>query len=203
MTAAPPLQRRLRPSATDAAFRALIAEAGQDVRALVSALVSGDLTPAEWSDQMLETLAHAHAEAGYRGRLRAGDLAPYDRDDLRFGQLVAQEQMAWLWKFQRDLEGGRYGTGEPDAAAIQRRAAMYVTRLYGTANEAWGLTVNEPLWWRLGDSEESCRSCPRLAEGSPYAPGALRVWPKSGATECNINCKCRVTTADGRECFGP
>lgn len=203
MTVAAPLQRRLRPSATDTAFRSLVAEARQDVRALATALVSGDLTPAQWSDQMLETLVQAHAEAGYRGRLRAGDLAPYDRDDLRFGQLVAQEQMAWLWKFQRDLEGGRYGTGEPDAAAIQRRAQLYVTRLYGTANEALALVAgdDEEWVWSLGVGD-TCSGCIRLAQNSPYR-GRPPTMPKMGQTPCLANCLCSCQASSGLETFAP
>lgn len=195
------LQRRLQPSSTTQAFRTLVAQASADVRALVGRLVDGDLTPFEWADAMQETLAVAHAQAGYRGRLRAGDTAPYDRDDTRFGALVAQEEARFLWRFRGDIERGRYGVDEPNEEAIARRAAMYTAKLWATANEAWALTLDEPLWWRLGDAEENCRGCVRLAEHSPYAPGTLNVWPKSGATECLLGCHCWIETRGGERGF--
>lgn len=203
MIVAAPLTRRLRPSSTGTAFRQLIAEAGQDVRALVASLVAGDLTPAEWSDQMLESLASAHAEAGYRGRLRAGDHAAYDRDDVRFGQLVAQEEMQYLWRFAREIEAGRYGTEEVDAAAVLRRAMLYVARLYGTANEALVLVAgDDETWiWELG-AGDTCAGCVRLAQNSPYR-GRPPTMPKMGQTPCLSNCLCRAFTTSGLEAFQP
>lgn len=197
------LQRRLRPSATDTAFRSLVAEAGKDVRALVDALTAGDLTPAEWHDQMLETLAGAHAEAGYRGRLRAGDTAPYDRDDVRFGQLVAWEEQPYLDGFRRDLESGKYAEGDAGRLAITRRALMYVNRLYGTANEAVVLVAgDEELWhWRRGKTD-SCSACVRLEENSPYR-GHPPTTPRSGATPCLSSCGCTCTSSSGLETFAP
>lgn len=204
MTAAP-LTRRLRPSATDRAFRALIAQAGQDVRALVDRLVSGELDTSAWAGAMEETLAHAHAEAGYRGRLRAGDLAPFDRDDERFGALVAQEESAYLWRFRQDLEADKFGIDEPETEKIQRRALLYVARLYGTANEALALAAggDEEWVWVLGETDATCTDCMRLATGSPYRAGALPTYPRSGTTRCLGNCKCEIRTASGLHGFAP
>lgn len=195
------LTRRLQPSATDRAFRAVVADAGKDVRALVSLLVAGDLTPAEWHDQMLEALAQAHAEAGYRGRVRAGDTAPFERDDIRFGQLVAQEEQRFLDGFRRDLEAGRYADS-PDA--IGRRADLYVQRLYGTANEALALTVggDGERWHWVRGKDDSCRSCIRLEENSPYN-GLPPTLPRMGRTECLSACGCRAFSDSGLETFAP
>lgn len=198
------LDRRLQLKPTDTAFRTLVAATEGRVRALVDRLVAGDLDTAAWQDRMLETLAEAHAQAGYRGRLRAGDTAPYDRDDTRFGALVADEEARFLWRFRRDIEGGRYGADEPETEAIARRALFYVSRLYGTANEALALTADEPIWWRLGEPESShCRSCPRLAENSPYPPGQLPTVPRGNQTTCKQNCLCWLETASGLIGFTP
>src|SRR5438552_3594131 len=135
------LERRLRPT-TAAPFRALLADVGGDVRETTAALAGGKIGVDEWHGIVLETLAEAHAQAGYLGRVRAGDTAPFDADDARFGQLVAQEEMPFLDGFRDDIAAGRY-TGEEgtlDAGQVERRAQMYVARLYGTANEALGLT---------------------------------------------------------------
>lgn len=199
------LTRRLRPSSTDRAFRTLVGEAEQDLGALVSALAQGDLSAAEWHDQVLEVLVHAHAEAGYRGRLRAGDEAAFDRDDVRFGQLVVQEEMQFLDGFRRDLETGRY-TGEDgslDAAAVGRRANLYAARLYGTANEALALVAgDEEVWvWKTAPGE-TCSGCVRLEENSPYR-GMPPTLPKMCRTPCLSNCKCACYSESGLETFAP
>lgn len=197
--------RRLRP-ATAAPFRALIAHVGEDLREITAALASRTISTPEWGGLMLEALAHGHAEAGYLGRVRAGDTAPFDLDDRRFGALVAQEEAPYLNAFEQDLLGGKYTQedGTLDVERIQRRAALYVARIYGTANEALSLTIDEPIWWRLGEPETShCRECPALAAGSPYAPGTLPTVPLGNATSCLSQCLCWLETASGLIGFHP
>jgi len=200
------LQRRLRP-ATAAPFRQLLADTGSDVAETTAALAAGKIGLDEWHGILLETLAEAHAQAGYLGRLRAGDRAAFDDDDTRFGRLVAQEEMPFLDGFRDDLAAGRYGTPELvpglDLNAIQRRAAMYVTRLSGTANEALALVADEEIEWLLGETEATCIDCMRLATGSPYQVGTLPTYPRSGGTRCLSNCMCEIRTASGLEGFRP
>lgn len=198
------LQRRLRQPVTDAAFARFVADASADVREIVKSLASGKISVPEWGGVMLDALAEAHAQAAFLGRQRAGDLAPFDRDDQRFGQLVAQEEWPFLQGFERDLMAGRYTSAEGglDVAAVGRRANLYVARTWGTANEALALTADEPIWWRLGDADH-CRSCVALADGSPYRPGALPTVPRGGKTECLVSCACSLVTASGLRGFAP
>lgn len=192
------------PPPSDAAFRRLVHRADRELRGHVAALATGDLTPEEWHGRMLATLAEAHAQAGYQGRLRAGDTAPFDADDRRFGQLVAQEELSFLDAFRRDLEGGRYmgEDGALDEAAVVRRTEMYAARLHGTANEALALVADEEIAWVLGDTDH-CRSCLRLAENSPYRAGMLPTVPRGGRTICLVACGCRIETASGLVGFAP
>jgi hypothetical protein len=200
---AAPLQRRLQPSATDTAFRTLVVATEGQVRALVDRLTAGDLTPDEWQQRMLGTLAEAHAQAGYRGRLRAGDHAPYDRDDVRFGALVAQEEAQFLWGFTREIEAGKYGIDEPDVEAIARRAGLYAKRIAGTANEALALVAGGDgvTWvWRTAPGE-TCPDCLRLEAHSPYRQ--LPTTPRAGDTACLSNCHCVAYSSSGLETFSP
>jgi hypothetical protein len=200
----PDLQRRLRESVTDTAFHRFVAETTADVEEITAHLAGGKIGVEEWSGIMLDTLAEAHAQAGFLGRQRAGDRAPFDTDDTRFGQLVAQEEWPFLSGFAHDIATGRY-TGEDgtlDVEAIRRRAGLYVARVFGTANEALLLTSGEKVWWILGDKDH-CSGCLRLAAGSPYGPGELKVAPRSGATQCLSQCGCVCRTDSGLETFNP
>jgi hypothetical protein len=203
VTAAAPLQRRLQPSATDTAFRVFISDVSRGIQYLVDRLTAGELTPDEWEQKMLNQLTAAHAQAGYRGRLRAGDHAPYDRDDTRFGYLVAQEEAGFLHGFRVDIESGRYGVDEPDTEAIARRASLYAQRIYGTANEALALVAggDDVTWeWKTSPGE-TCPDCLRLEAHSPYRQ--LPTTPRAGDTICISNCKCSVQSSSGLETFAP
>lgn len=197
------LTRRLRP-ATAAPFRQLIADAGQDIRETTAALAAGKIGPDEWHGILLETLAEAHAQAGYLGRLRAGDRAPFDEDDSRFGMLVAQEEMPFLDGFRDELAAGRYRDedGALDAGKMERRAQLYVQRLMGTANEALALVAGDREEWIWEAEPDPCPDCARLAAHSPY-PGAPPTMPGECATRCLTNCRCIAYTASGLRGFAP
>lgn len=188
----------------DRALHRLAAQTEGKLAALVDHLAAGALTAATWHGRALAVLADAHALAGYHGRVRAGDTAPYDVDDVRFGALVAQEEQPYLERFAAELAGDRYrdAAGALDREAVTARARLYSARLYGTANEALVLVDGARVWWRLGDTDH-CRQCVALAEGSPYEPGALRVYPRTNATLCKQNCGCRVETESGLATFTP
>jgi hypothetical protein len=197
--------RRLRPSVTDAAFHRFVGEVQGDVRETIEHLARGRIRVEEWADIMLDTLAEAHAQAGYLGRQRAGDRAPFDQDDTRFGQLVAQEEWPYLSGFAHDIATGRY-TGEDgllEMADVQRRANLYVARTYGTANEALALTAGgDEVWhWKRG-KHDSCSACVRLEENSPYQ-GPPPTLPRMNQTPCLQNCGCVAYTASGLHGFAP
>lgn len=198
------LTRRLRESVTDTAFHRFTREVTADVDEITAHLAGGKIGVEEWAGIMLDTLAEAHAQAGFLGRQRAGDRAPFDTDDTRFGRLVAQEEWPYLSGFAHDIATGRY-TGEDgalDVEAVGRRAGLYVARTYGTANEALALTDGGEIAWLLGPADH-CRSCLTLAANSPYPPGSLPTVPRGGKTVCLQNCACRLETASGLRGFAP
>jgi hypothetical protein len=198
------LERRLRP-ATAAPFRQLLADVGADLRETTASMASGQIGVEEWGGIVLETLAHGHAQAAYLGRVRAGDGAPFDQDDERFGALVAQEEQPFLQGFAADLAAGRYQgeDGGFDHAAAGKRLALYVARLHGTANEALALTAgDEEAWTWTRGKKDSCASCVTLEANSPYS-GLPPTLPRMGQTECLSNCGCRCVSSSGLETFSP
>jgi len=190
--------RAARPTQAD--FDRLLAQKRVEVANLARHVVAGTLTPEDWAERMRAILIQGHARAGFLGRQRGGDLAPYDSDDTEFGRMVAADEQPFLDRFHADLESGRYEDedGRLLLLPVLGRAEMYVQRMLGTANEAFlGTSGSELIWWLLGDSEESCDECPALAAGSPYTAATLSRTPGDCSTPCMTNCKCRLARADG------
>lgn len=203
----PPLIPTLaRAEATDAQFRRLVYATDRTLRGLARELASDTIMVSEWQHRMLTTLAEAHAQAGYHGRQRAGDLAPFDADDARFGNLAAQEELPFLQAFAYDVMGERYRdeSGKLDAERVTQRAEMYLSRLYGTANEALALVDGGLIYWVLGEPETNhCTDCPELARNSPYFPGQLPTVPRGNQTICLGGCLCSLRTESGLVGFQP
>lgn len=173
-----------------------------DLSALAGKYAGGDLTPDEFGDRVAALLEDAHAYSVMLGRHLAGDDAPAEADDRKFGELVVDGEAEYLARFVKDLDGGRYRDeeGNEDEGAIGRRASLYASRMVGTGNEAFALTSDEGGWeWRLGGAELHCGECPDLAAGSPYeTPPA---YPGANSTPCLSNCLCSLVRSDGVEGF--
>lgn len=191
-------------ASADADFRRMVSNVERKLQGLAKAVAREEITPAWWWNEMLEELASAHARAGFHGRQRAGDLAPFDVDDTRFGALAAQEELPFLQAFQWDLMGERYRDedGALDAAAIGRRAEFYLSRLYATANEAMAWTDGGRVHWRLGAADH-CSDCLELAQRSPYEIDRLPTVPGASQTLCKMACACFLETESGLRGFRP
>jgi hypothetical protein len=171
-----------------------------EVKDLVFRHVAGLLPPDEFGRELHAILLRGHATAGYLGRKRAGDMAPYDADDTEFGKMIAAEQQPFLDGFVADLEGSRYEgeDGRQMALPILRRAEMYVDRMRGSANEAFVLASGprELFWWKR-HSSESCPGCEAIAAGNPYNASTLPAFPADASQPCRTNCRCRLERGDG------
>lgn len=169
--------------------------AGRRTKRLVQKYADEKLTAQEFREQFRDLLADRHGRAGYLGRLRGGADWEFDDDDREFGQVIADAEDEFLEAFAMDLDLGRYRTpkGDPDVAAINRRAQMYVKKLRATSNEAFTGTAatDDHIHWIMAAAEH-CEDCKRMARNSPYAPEDLHIYPGSGETACLTNCKCRL-----------
>lgn len=189
------------------AFLALHADTSAEARALVAQVAAGEIGPRQFGELFAALLEEAHTEAVVLGRSHAGDTAPLEADDRRFAAAVMDHEAAFLAGFVRDLEDDRYldaeGSFRIEAAA--QRAGMYVGRLTGTANEAWGLTLPPEttlLYWTLGANDDrNCPDCPALESRSPYRPEEMPTWPGRSETQCLSRCRCSVHTAAGQTGF--
>lgn len=181
-----------------AALSRLVRGAKEQLSKLSASVFNGEITPAEFGTRTARMLEDWHGYAGYLGRAHAGDEAPFDEDDRKFGRLIVNEaggQIDYLSAFVEDLESGRYPTQE----AIRARANLYAHRLVGTANEAWSLSQYPTTFftWHLG-AAESCEDCISYANSGPYTEETLPAYPGDGQSQCNTNCKCYLTTNEGQ-----
>jgi hypothetical protein len=193
---------RSRPSQAD--LDVMLTGKRGEVKDIVFRHVAGILPAESFEDEVRSVLIRGHAQAGYLGRRRAGDFAPYDADDTEFGRMIAEEQQEFLQGFVEELREGRYEgeDGRPLAEPILRRAQLYVERMRGSANEAFRLASlpKEQIEWRLG-SADHCSQCLALAAGSPYATDVLRQVPRDDSTICRQNCACLLVRDDGVTAF--
>jgi len=85
-----------------------------------------------------------------------------------------------------------------DERNINLRLRLYAERLRGTAN--WGaidmLSPTDEIYWRDRKDESECADCPEFAK-NVYVKGTLPAVPGDGHTECGVNCRCHLETADG------
>lgn len=164
--------------------------------------------PSDWYFDVATALQDGHVGAWRAGRHLAGDLAPNSPLDVLAGQAIMDEEAFWLQRFVADLEAERYvdADGRLRVELVQQRLALYVSKLRGTANQAFveHARPDEVFEWRLGAVERHCDDCPRLAAMSPWARDELFTYPSQGGTPCLGNCKCiLVRASDGMRAFAP
>lgn len=166
---------------------------------------TGSLSVDEAVSRGLAAFLESHANASHAGRALNGVSHGVDAADRALGRVTAMEQAVYFEKFAASLEGGKYqrDDGTLDEAAIERRAGLYTTRLRGTANEAWALSLpdDDLVIWELGGSEESCSVCPDLAAQGPYKRAELPTFPGANETPCLFNCNCQLRSQSGTEAF--
>ena len=186
----------------------LMEETGKQVDALVLAWSVGGIGPDAFVNELLGIVGGAHGQACYVGRQWGGVTEPLNENDAAFADSVVAEQRPFAQGFASDLSAGRYGqpggTGAaaPKAAQVQHRAAMYVDRVWGTAQEAWAMTLPEDtqINWVLDPHEQHhCEDCPKRADGSPYTPATLPGVPGDGSTACVTACRCHLETTGGEQ----
>jgi len=196
------LQKRQGVKPTDANFGSLVLSTRQTLNSLIDSLSGGDLDTFTFGLRMSDALREAHTEAVIMGRNLAGDLDPRELDDELFGALVMRDQDKFLARFVGDISAGRYSNpdGSLKLSQIKARAALYATRLRGTANDVFVLASPAGsmfAWHQL--TAEPCDDCPRWEANSPYLESELTTKPGMGKTQCGVSCGCvLVRLDDGR-----
>jgi hypothetical protein len=148
------------------------------------------------SDELLAKLIDAHAHAWYLGRVRAGDTAPFNATDVQMGRAIAFGQLPYLSNFLSKAASGGYldTDGNVKIAAIEQRANLYSSRLFGSANASWVNTLPEAtvFTWHT-TALENCSQCASY-NGLKYTRATLPGVPGDGHTDCNTKCRCYLTT---------
>jgi len=192
-----------------ALFALLLLDTHHTLNDYATRFLTGALTLTELHDALVTHLAAAHAHAAYLGRSLAGSRKPFGSADQQFAASVMFGQVLFLSGLLQDLQGGKYRAADDGTLpnALTARLWAYCVRCYGTANEAWGLTLGPDarfLWFLGVNVEHHCDVCPeRQAESQvePYTLDTIPGWPGDCSTPCLWNCDCTVKTTDGEECF--
>lgn len=160
----------------------LIKKAYQDqLTAILAELQQGEIDRKEFAKQAKPVIAD-----GFRRAYEAGVKRPLGEGDEEWLRRAVDAEMGHAAGLAKQVEEG----GVKD---VEFRAGSYAAGLDGVA---WNAMVEElpdgaVIHWKLGQAEH-CDSCILLAAHSPYDKWSLPTTPKSGDTECRMNCKCRL-----------
>lgn len=201
MTLGPHSVTDRRPVMVAALFALLLHRTQSGMKALARQVALGAVPPEVFSGRAEEFLLASHETAAFYGRQWAIDGQPFGEWDKKAGESAMALQRPFLGRFVRDLQRDRYTIGDGgNLGAIVARAVLYAGAIRGTANVAWAamLGPQATIYWVLGADEDHCSDCPRYAENSPYTLDTLPAFPGDGHSECLGNCRCHLSTHDGR-----
>lgn len=125
----------------------LIGGAEDAIGTLCDGLAGGQLTPAQWHNEMLHTLGEYHTAAYLLGR----DTQTISDPAQRFLLATMGRQAEYLGHFTDAIEDGRISDAE-----IHARAQQYAGALHATADR--GRTWDWPLPFMPADGGTNCRS---------------------------------------------
>lgn len=122
------------------------------------------------------------------GHIDPGAETPLTPEDKRWLNSAIKHESKFLRGFVRDVAAGK------GKMAYDRRAKMYVNALDNIYNSAriQGTPSDVLLYWVTSKSCTTCESCKYLEKMSPYTKHNIPTLPRSGATKCLTNCKCKV-----------
>lgn len=138
-------------------------------------------------EQMQKAVAESFEQARLLGLQSTGFKLPLESTDQTAVSGAITEELDYLGKFLGDHLAERGGM------PFEQRLTMYGRALDGIyhAGAVAGMPRDTLIYWRLGIAEH-CKTCPRLAAGSPYTKATLPAVPRSGHTDCLSNCRCAL-----------
>lgn len=140
-------------------------------------------------------LREAYSLMWRAGREAAGNFKPYSVDETAELERMYRRQQNFYLNLLKDREqnAGRMN--------FERRIALYGAALKQAfwAGQVLADLSPDIYWkWELGDAEEHCTDCPKIARGGRWKCGIysarelarLGLFPGAGQTECGTECKC-------------
>lgn len=164
--------------------------------------VGGDMTPAEAQEYTRAVMIdQAIFLNGFLNQLEDKDPRYVKTLEELYSDLGTEEEIMARVKDGSVMPPAHIedsGSEYYDEHALQQRMRLYNERVRGTAN--WGavemLAPWEEIHWVLGDNEDHCQDCPRIARKT-YRKDTLPGVPGSGFTECLVWCRCELQLDDG------
>jgi len=180
---------------------------GRSIRAAARGFLTGVFDKFAFVDTMISTVMRGLTRAFHEGLAKFG-IKPEDMTATEQAALDAQVnvQLEHMLGFADFIQGKRelYNSGEKQKALNQvfSRATLWSNQYDKTRVLAESFAgANRPMTWRLGATEEHCKSCQGF-DGRTYrfetwrANGAL---PKVQALCCHgYRCDCRLEPSEGR-----
>ncbi len=146
------------------------------------------------------TLRDAYRAMWQKGREAADNFKPLSADESAELERMYRRQQNFYLNLLKDREQsiGRL--------SFERRIAMYGAALKQAfwAGQVLADLSSDIYWaWQLGDAEENCGDCPKIARGGRWKSGIysarelarLGLFPGAGHTECGTGCKCYLQLA--------
>lgn len=172
-----------------AALDEAIDSAEDEVRALTSRLVNGDVTLAEWQQTMSQYVKSAHLNAGALSKGGFENLT--QRDYGQIGGRIADE-LEYLRGFAQDISDG---TQALDGTAL-RRSEMYMGKARKTHHKLHRREMQKIGYNQernvLGVAEhcEECVALTNRGDADGWVPNGTLT--PIGDRICLSNCKCRI-----------
>ncbi|HEY0073754.1 MAG TPA: hypothetical protein VGB77_06595 [Abditibacteriaceae bacterium] len=141
------------------------------------------------------TLREAYCLMWRAGREAAGNFKNYSQDETAELERMYRRQQNFYLNLLKDREQGSGRMG------FERRVQMYGASLIQAfwAGQVLADLSHDVFWeWQLGDAEQNCGDCPKIARGGRWKCGIysarelarLGLFPGAGHTECGAGCKC-------------
>ena len=150
-----------------------------------AAVIGGQISPADWRNQMREEIKGEYIRQYLLGRGGRGSMT--DEDWGSTGGMIS-EQFKWLDSFADEV-----AAGDMSEAQIAARARMYVN----SAREAYERGhyravrgTKDEAHWDIDTGKENCDDCIAQSDRGWIPIDQIDIYPGQGQTQCKTNCGC-------------
>lgn len=150
-----------------------------------AAVTGGQISPADWRNQMREEIKGEYIRQYMLGRGGRGSMT--DEDWGSVGGMLA-DQYRYLDGFYDEI-----AAGDMSEAAISARSRMYVN----SAREAYERGhfravrgTKDEAHWDIDTGKENCNDCIAQSDRGWIPIAEIDIYPGQGQTQCKTNCGC-------------